>query len=134
MVPVRCCGDRSPGAFWPPAPLESVDGWLLAIPDARFLEEAALWYPPFAGVVPRGPAPPPEGRMPQPPAAREGGRRDPCVRTGAEGLSGGNWMVVRDSPGTPGKPLRPDASLRPFLVSNFCPFGGCGPGRTPSGG
>ncbi|KAJ5319664.1 uncharacterized protein N7506_012380 [Penicillium brevicompactum] len=29
------CGDRSPGAFWCPASLESVDHWPLAIPDTQ---------------------------------------------------------------------------------------------------
>jgi hypothetical protein len=75
---------------------------------------------------PRGPAPPPEGHMPQPASARgcikhpaaaaspayQGDADDhpiaptkplrtspqnTCVRTGSEGLSGGNWMVVRVS-------------------------------------
>jgi hypothetical protein len=45
------CSARSPGALWPPAPLESVDGWPLATPDTRFLGGAASWDPPFAGVV-----------------------------------------------------------------------------------
>ena len=31
--------------------MESVDDWLLAIISPRFLEEAALWDPPFVGVV-----------------------------------------------------------------------------------
>lgn len=30
--------------------MESVDGWHLATISPRFLEEAALWDPPFAGV------------------------------------------------------------------------------------
>ena len=81
----------------------------------RFLGGAAPWDPPFVGVVhgvrtlhPRAVC------RSQPPPERVA-RLDSCVRTGAEGLSGGNWMVVNVSPGTPGKPLRPDASCVPSV-------------------
>ena len=76
---------------------KSVDRWPLAIPELRFLGEAALRHTPFAG-GPRGPGPPSEGRMPQPVPARPGGGRNLCVRTGAEELSGGNLMAARVPP------------------------------------
>ena len=63
--------------------------------------------------------------MPQPTPARKGFGRITCVRTGTEGLSWGNWMVVRVSPGTPGMPLRPGALLRPFLFNKLSPLRGC---------
>jgi hypothetical protein len=79
----------------------------------RFLEGAALWEPPFAGVS-TGSGPSTRGLYA---AANPRLQRRPgwntCVRTGAEGLSGGNWMVVRVSSGTPGMPLRPGASCAP---------------------
>ena len=114
-APTRCAAarDRSPGASWPPAPLESVDGWPLATPETRFLGGAAPWDPPSAGVVhgvrtlhPRAVC------RSQPPPARAAWL-DPCVRTGAEGLSGGNWMAARVVPGTPGAPRRPGAACAP---------------------
>lgn len=95
----------------------------------RFLEVAALWYPPFAG-VPAGSGPPPEGHMPQPTPVRQGDPvGTPALRTGFEGLSGGNWMVACGSPGTPGLSRRPGALGRPFLISQLSPpsAGGLGP-------
>ncbi|KAJ5112848.1 hypothetical protein N7532_000900 [Penicillium argentinense] len=42
-----------------------------------------------------------------------------CVRTGAEGLSGGNWMAARVTPGTPRVPRRPGAACAPSVISTF---------------
>ena len=67
------------------------------------------------------------------PPGRPGGNT--CVRTGAEGLSGGNWMAARVVPGTPGAPRRPGASCAPAMISIFypSPLGeGCGRPRAPS--
>ncbi|KAJ5710305.1 hypothetical protein N7493_009342 [Penicillium malachiteum] len=72
-----------------------------------------------------GSAPPPEGRMAQPIPAREGDPgSDSCDRTGAEGLSGGNWMVVRVAPGTPGRQWPAGRSSRPFLIFELSPPSG----------
>jgi hypothetical protein len=71
--------------------------------------------------------------MPQPQAALSGGRWGPCVQTGLEGLSGGNWMVDCDSPGTPGGPLRPDGASVPSMYRTSAPPGAEGPGGTPLG-
>ncbi|KAJ5577379.1 uncharacterized protein N7459_006343 [Penicillium hispanicum] len=79
----------------------------------RFREEAALREPPFAGVsVGSGPSTrgPYAAASPRP-SGRPGWNT--CARTGAEGLSGGNWMVVRASPGTPGLVPRPGAACAP---------------------
>jgi hypothetical protein len=52
-----------------------------------------------------------------------------CVRTDAEEFSGGNWMVVHVSPGTPGLPRRPGVFpglpvyQRPFLINILTPSG-----------
>ncbi|KAJ5660629.1 uncharacterized protein N7484_000001, partial [Penicillium longicatenatum] len=59
--------------------------------------EAALWDPPFVGVV-QGSGPSTRGpyaAASQRPQGRPGWNT--CVRTGSEGLSWGNWMVVRVS-------------------------------------
>jgi len=80
--PAPCCGDRSPGAFWSPALVESVDRWPLASPDTKIPGGSR----PVVAVVrrrcPRGPVPPPEGRMPQATSARKGVFWGHCVRTG----------------------------------------------------
>jgi hypothetical protein len=87
----------------------------------RFLEGAALWYPPFAG-VPTGSGPSTRGPYaaanPRPPG-RPGWNT--CVSDWSRGLSGGNWMVVCVFPGAPGLPRRPGASLRPCLVAQLSP-------------
>lgn len=69
----RRCGARSPGARWSPAPLESVDGWPLATPDTKIPGGSRPVGSAVRRRCPRGPDPPPEGRMPQPVPAREGG-------------------------------------------------------------
>lgn len=65
--------------------------------------------------------------MAQPTPAREGDPgSDSCDRTGAEGLSGGNWMVVRVSPGTPGRLWPAGRSLAPLPdFRTLAPLGGC---------
>ncbi|KAJ5223207.1 uncharacterized protein N7469_009447 [Penicillium citrinum] len=90
----RCA--RSPGASAPPAPMESVDGWPLATPDTRFLGGSR----PVGSAVrrrrPRGPDPPPEGRMPQPASARPGGQAGtPACGPALRGLVGAiGWPPV----------------------------------------
>jgi hypothetical protein len=60
--------------------------------------------------------------MPQPTSVRQGDPvGTPACRTGLEGLSGGNWMVVCVFPGAPGLPRRLGASLRPCLISQLSP-------------
>ncbi|KAJ5710285.1 hypothetical protein N7493_009322 [Penicillium malachiteum] len=73
--------------------------------------------------------------MAQPIPAREGDPgSDSCDRTGAEGLSGGNWMVVRVAPGTPGRQWPAGRSSRPFLIFELSPpSGGVGPRRVGFG-
>ena len=54
----------------------------------------------------RGPVLRPNAACRSRPPAPSGAGGPACVRTRAEGLSGGNWMGIRD-PGTPGPPNRP---------------------------
>ena len=50
--PTPCYGTRSPGAFWSPALLESVDRWPLAIPETQIPGGSRpARNPPFVGVV-----------------------------------------------------------------------------------
>lgn len=62
--------------------MESVDRWPLASPDTKIPGGSR----PVVAVVrrrcPRGPVPPPEGRMPQATSARKGVFWGHCVRTG----------------------------------------------------
>ncbi|KAJ5413851.1 hypothetical protein N7509_000486 [Penicillium cosmopolitanum] len=74
---------------------------------------AAPWDPPFAGVVHGVRTLHPRAVCRSPPPPARAAWRDHCVRTGAEGLSGGNWMAARVTPGTPGAPRRPGASCAP---------------------
>ena len=71
---------------------------------------------------PRGPDPPPEGRMPQPAGAREGVSPAGSSACGPvpEGLSVGaiGWSRLR-SPGAPGRGRRGRALVRPFQLSSF---------------
>ncbi|KAJ5319645.1 uncharacterized protein N7506_012349 [Penicillium brevicompactum] len=121
------CGDRSPGAFWCPASLESVDHWPLAIPDTQIPGGSR----PAESAVRRRArgvrTPSPEDHMPQPDSARKGRpERNTCVRTGAEGLSGGNWMVVHVFPVRRG--CRCDRTPRASLPFNYIlPPRGSGP-------
>ena len=112
-------GDRSPGASWPPAPLESVDRWPLAI-----IVHQISWGEPPRGirrspVLSTGSGPSTRGPYAaacQRPRGRPG--RITCVRTGSEGLSGGIRMVPA-SLGTPREPLTAGRLVRPFLLTNF---------------
>jgi hypothetical protein len=92
------CSDRSPGASWPPAPLESVDRWPLAIPETQIPggshSAGAAVRRCVRGVWTLHP----RAVCRSLPAPARAAWWDPCVRTGAEGLSGGNWMVVSVPP------------------------------------
>ena len=80
--PAPCCGDRSPGAFWSPALVESVDRWPLASPDTKIPGGSRPVVAAVRRRCPRGPVPSPEGRMPQATSARKGVIWRHCVRTG----------------------------------------------------
>lgn len=92
----------------------------------RFLEGAAPRNPPFVG-VPAGSGPftrGPYAAARQRPQGRP--ERITCVRTGAEGLSGGNWMVVHVFPVRRG--CRRDRAPRAPLPFNYIlPLRGSGP-------
>ena len=93
----------------------------------RFPGGAAPREPPFVGVS-AGSGPPtrePYAAARQRPQGRPGGIT--CVRTGSEGLSGGNWMATCVLPVR--RACRCDRALvRPFQsYRNFCPFGGLDP-------
>ena len=95
-------------------------------PILRFLEGAAPRNPPFVG-VPAGSGPftrGPYAAARQRPQGRP--ERNTCVRTGAEGLSGGNWMVVHVFPVRRG--CRCDRTPRASLPFNYIlPPRGSGP-------
>ena len=65
-----------------PAVLESVDHWSLTIPETQIPGGSRPAISAVRRRRPRGPDPPPEGRMPQPASARKGGllnlRADRC--------------------------------------------------------
>ncbi|KAJ5260680.1 hypothetical protein N7534_005259 [Penicillium rubens] len=67
-------------------------------PKPRFLEGAAPWDPPFAGVVHGVWTLHPRATCRSLPAPSRAPGRIPCVRTGAEEFSGGNWMVPASPP------------------------------------
>src|SRR3954464_7699120 len=80
-----------------PALLESVDQWSLTIPETQIPGGSRPANPPFVGVVhgvwtlhPRAVC------RSQPAPARASSWT--CVRTGAEGLSGGNWIIASVPP------------------------------------
>ena len=126
----RRTGDRSPGASGSPAPLESVDGWPLATPDAEIPGGSR----PVVSAVRRRARGvrslhPRAICRSQPPPARAT-RLEP-LRVGlvSRGLVGAIGWSSASSPGAPGLPRRPGASLRPFLISQLSPpsAGGLGP-------
>ncbi|KAJ5319709.1 uncharacterized protein N7506_012413 [Penicillium brevicompactum] len=121
------CGDRSPGAFWCPASLESVDHWPLAIPDTQIPGGEPPRGIRRSSACPRGPDPSPEDHMPQPDSARKGGLNGtPACGLVLRGLVGGNWMVVHVFPVRRG--CRCDRTPRASLPFNYIlPPGGSGP-------
>ncbi|CAM9442321.1 unnamed protein product [Hapterophycus canaliculatus] len=69
-------GDRSPGAFWRPAPLGSVDRWPLAIPETQIPGGSRPVGSAVRRRCPRGLDPSSEGHMPQPASAFTGAWSD----------------------------------------------------------
>ena len=128
-------GDRSPGAVWSPAPMESVDRWPLASPDTQIPGGSR---PAGAAVRRRvrGAGPPTRGPYAAghtAPARADWWntlRADRCLR----GYSGGNWMATFSRPpGAPGACRGGRALVRPFQVITELhpgPFGGSGPPGT----
>ena len=115
--------DRSPGALWSPAPLESVDRWPLAIPETQIP----------GGSHPVGAAVRrcvhgvwtlhPRAVCRSLSAPVRAAWRDSCVRTGAEGLSGGKWMVSSVPPVRRGRRCG-RVSRAPLLDHTLYPSGG----------
>ncbi|KAJ5453278.1 hypothetical protein N7530_012872 [Penicillium desertorum] len=66
-----------PGAFWRPAPLESVDRWPLAIPETQIPGGSRPVGSAVRRRCPRGLDPSCEGHMPQPASAFTGAWSDP---------------------------------------------------------
>jgi hypothetical protein len=121
-------GDRSPGAAWSPAPMESVDRWPLAIPDTQIpggsrpagtavRRRVRGVRTPHLRAVCRSPASAREGGLPGSPAC------GPALRS----YSGGNWMAARVPPVRRAGSLRPGARspLPPIYVPST-PSGGVG--------
>ena len=120
-------GDRSPGAAWSPASMESVDRWPLAIRDTQIP----------GGSRPAGAAvrrrvrgvwtPHPRAVCRSPVGAREGGllgspARGPALR----GHRGGNWMAAGAPPPVRRAGSCDRALVRPFQTDlrAFCPLPG----------
>ena len=99
-------------------------------PKLRFLEGAAPWDPPFAGVVHGVWTLHPRATCRSLPAPSRAPGRIPCVRTGAEEFSGGNWMVSA-SPRYAGGAAATGRLVRPFHLTTFYPLGGRAPGLKP---
>jgi hypothetical protein len=99
-------------------------------PKPRFLEGAAPWDPPFAGVVHGVWTLHPRATCRSLPAPSRAPGRIPCVRTGAEEFSGGNWMVPA-SPRYAGGAAATGRLVRPFHLTTFYPLGGRAPGLKP---
>ncbi|KAK9555954.1 hypothetical protein V6Z77_007196 [Aspergillus fumigatus] len=86
-------------------------------PDTQIPGGAAPREAPFVGVsAGSGPLPPrgPYAAARQRPRGRSDGIT--CVRTGSEGYSGGNWMVVVAPPVRRGRSARPGDACRPFWI------------------
>lgn len=113
-------GDRSPGAVWSPAPMESVDRWPLASPDTQIPGGSR---PAGAAVRRRvrGAGPPTRGPYAAghtAPARADWWntlRADRCLR----GYSGGNWMATFSRP--PGAPGVVAVAGRSFAPSRLSP-------------
>ena len=99
-------------------------------PKPRFLEGAAPWDPPFAGVVHGVWTLHPRATCRSLPAPSRAPGRIPCVRTGAEEFSGGNWMVPA-SPRYAGGAAATGRLVRPFHLTTCYPLGGRAPGLKP---
>ena len=99
-------------------------------PKPRFLEGAAPWDPPFAGVVHGVWTLHPRATCRSLPAPSRAPGRINCVRTGAEEFSGGNWMVSA-SPRCAGGAAATGRLVRPFHLTTFYPLGGRAPGLKP---
>ncbi len=100
-------------------------------PKLRFPEGAAPWDPPFAGVVHGVRSLHPRATCRSLPAPSRAPGRIPCVRTGAEEFSGGNWMVSA-SPRCAGGAAATGRLVRPFHLTTFYPLGGLGPRDSPA--
>ncbi|KAJ5837203.1 hypothetical protein N7534_012097 [Penicillium rubens] len=83
---------------------------------------AAPWDPPFAGVVHGVWTLHPRATCRSLPAPSRAPGRIPCVRTGAEEFSGGNWMVPA-SPRYAGGAAATGRLVRPFHLTTFYPSG-----------
>ncbi|KAJ5180996.1 hypothetical protein N7449_012547 [Penicillium cf. viridicatum] len=155
LLPAQChpCGDARSGCYGgsmprcaPGAPAVVTEArgpfgprhrWGLWIdgrwpyPKLRFLEGAAPWDPPFAGVVHGVWTLHPRATCRSLPAPSRAPGRINCVRTGAEEFSGGNWMVSA-SPRYAGGAAATGRLVRPFHLTTFYPLGGLGsPGLPP---
>lgn len=100
-------------------------------PKLRFLEGAAPWDPPFAGVVHGVWTLHPRATCRSLPAPSRASGRINCVRTGAEEFSGGNWMVSA-SPRYAGGAAATGRLVRPFHLTTFYPLGGLGSRDSPA--
>ena len=100
-------------------------------PKPRFLEGAAPWDPPFAGVVHGVWTLHPRATCRSLPAPSRAPGRITCVRTGAEEFSGGNWMVSA-SPRYAGGAAATGRLVRPFHLTTFYPLGGLGSRDSPA--
>ncbi|KAJ5319639.1 hypothetical protein N7506_012407 [Penicillium brevicompactum] len=120
------CGDRSPGAFWCPASLESVDHWPLAIPDTQIPGGEPPRGIRRSSACPRGPDPSPEDHMPQPDSARKGGLNGtPACGLVLRGLVGAiGWSST--SSRYAGDAVATGRLVRPFHLTTFYPPGGLG--------
>lgn len=155
LLPAQChpCGDARPGCYGgsmprcapgDPAAVTEARGpfgprhrWGLWIdgrwpyPKLRFLEGAAPWDPPFAGVVHGVWTLHPRATCRSLPAPSRAPGRITCVRTGAEEFSGGNWMVSA-SPRYAGGAAATGRLVRPFHLTTFYPLGGLGSRDSPA--
>jgi hypothetical protein len=155
LLPAQChpCGDARPGCYGgsmprcaPVAPAVVTEArgpfgprhrWGLWIDGRwpylklRFLEGAAPWDPPFAGVVHGVWTLHPRATCRSLPAPSRAPGRINCVRTGAEEFSGGNWMVSASSRYAGGAAAT-GRLVRPFHLTTFYPLGGLGSRDSPA--
>lgn len=113
-VGARDRGDRSPGAVWSPASLESVGRWPLAIADTQIPGGSR---PAVAAVRRRDRGvwtPHPRAVCRRPPLPERAPWRGPCVRTGPGGLSVGANGWSRAGSRYAGDPRRGRAAQPPL--------------------